>query len=63
MKNIFAAFGSLVGWSGVALCLIAGIFKLVGSYYVFSYEAMTLFTAGIAMIAAGCLAKLEARGL
>lgn len=59
MKQIVSVFGSLVGWAGVILCLVVGLMKLGGSYYVLGYEAMTLFSVGIGLIAAGCLAKLE----
>jgi len=59
MKKILSMSGSLVGWLGVLICLLSGVMKLVGSYHLFDYETMTLFTVGIAMIATGCLAKLE----
>jgi hypothetical protein len=61
MKNILSTIGSVVGWSGVIVCLASGLSKLVGSYYIYNYEVMTIFTVGIAMIAAGCMAKLEAQ--
>ncbi|MBK1693742.1 hypothetical protein CKO09_03165 [Chromatium weissei] len=61
MKNILSMLGSVIGWFGVLICLFSGIMKLVGSYHLFDYETMTLFTVGIAMIATGCLAKLESK--
>lgn len=63
MKSILSLTGSIVGWVGVVLCLVAGLVKVSGTYYILDYEAMTVFTAGIGLIAAGALAKLEAIGL
>ena len=57
---MLARVGSVIGWLGVMLCLVSGLTKLVGSYYLFSYEAMTLFMVGVGLITTGCLAKLEA---
>lgn len=61
MKQTLSAVGSVVGWSGVLLCLIAGGAKAFGSFYILDYETMTIFTVGIGLIATGCLAKLEGR--
>ncbi|MBV5310282.1 hypothetical protein [Chromatium okenii] len=61
MKNILSIVGSIIGWLGVLICFVSGIMKLVGSYHLFDYETMTLFTVGIAMIATGCLAKFESK--
>ena len=60
MKQQLSTAGSVIGGLGVLICLVAGLTKLAGSYYLLGYEAMTLFTAGIGLIATGCLAKLEA---
>lgn len=61
MKNFLSMVGSIVGWLGVLICFVSGMMKLVGSYHLFDYETMTLFTVGIAMIVTGCLAKLETK--
>lgn len=63
MKTILANAGSVVGWAGIVLCLITGTLRFTGSYYLFEYEAMTVFIAGIGLILAGCFAKLEASRL
>ncbi len=60
MKSMLSMAGSLVGWLGVMICLGSGIMKLAGAYHLMQYETMTIFTVGIAMIATGCMAKLEA---
>lgn len=55
----------LLGWSGniaallgVLVCGFSGIARLAGDYHVVGYEAMTLFTGGIALMVLACLAKL-----
>jgi len=60
MKQHLSTAGSAIGVLGMLICLIAGLTKLTGSYYLLGYEAMTLFMVGIGLIATGCLAKLEA---
>ncbi|MCK7583175.1 MAG: hypothetical protein MZV65_51555 [Chromatiales bacterium] len=60
MKQRLSMAGSAVGWLGVLICLVAGLTKFAGSYYLLGYEAMTLFMVGIGLIATGSLAKLEA---
>jgi hypothetical protein len=60
MKGLVSVAGSVVGWLGVVVCLVAGLVRLGGSFHLGSYESESLFTVGIGLIAAGCLAKLEA---
>lgn len=60
MKRIVSVTGSFIGWTGVILCIVTGLFRIFGVRYVIHYETMTIFTVAIAMIATGCLAKLEA---
>ena len=59
MKRIVSVIGSLIGWTGVVLCIVTGLLRIFGIHYVIHHETMTIFTVAIAMIATGCLAKLE----
>jgi len=59
MKNLLTVAGNVAGVAGVLICLIAGAFRVTGSYHVFGYEAMTLFNVGVAIMVAACLAKLH----
>ena len=59
MKSFLNLAGQIASIMGLLLCLVAGVARLAGAYQVFGFEAMTLFTAGIALMVAACLAKLE----
>ncbi|HLC41167.1 MAG TPA: hypothetical protein VJO34_06005 [Methylomirabilota bacterium] len=51
--------GHLTAVVGLVLCLVAGVTRLLGNYHALGYESMTLFIAGIGLMVAACLAKLE----
>lgn len=59
MANLLKIAGNLVGGVGALVCLVAGVTRLAGNYHLFSYEAMTLFNAGVGLMVAGCLLKLQ----
>ena len=59
MDNMLGIVGNIAGVLGVLVCAVAGIFRLSGSFYVFGYEAQTLFIGGIALMVMACLAKLH----
>ena len=58
MDKLIKIFGDSAAILGLFICLVAGISRLAGSYNVGGYEAMTLFTGGIAIMLAATLAKL-----
>lgn len=60
MDKIFDLAGNVAGGLGILVCLAAGAIRVAGAYQMFGYEAITLFTAGIALMVVGCLAKLQA---
>ncbi len=59
MERLYAVIGNLAALAGLALCLVAGVARLAGSYYVGGYEAMTLLLGGMAIMVFACLAKLQ----
>lgn len=59
MTNLLKIAGNLCGGLGILVCLVAGVTRVMGSYHLFSYEAMTLFNAGVGLMVAGCLIKLQ----
>lgn len=54
-----ALFSNVVAVIGILLCFFAGMARLVGSYELFGYEAMTLFIGGIALMVFAVLIKLH----
>jgi len=59
MSKALAIAGNILSGLGLLICLVAGILRLSGNYYVFSYEAMTVFNAGVGVMVTACLAKLH----
>lgn len=59
MQPILRLAGSITGIAGIALCLIAGLARVSGEYYLLGYETTTLFTVGTGLMVFACLAKLE----
>ena len=49
---------NIVAAIGVIVCAVAGFSRLLGSYHVIGYEAMTLFIGGISLMAFATLIKL-----
>jgi hypothetical protein len=62
MKALLSFAGSLVGWAGLTVCLVAGIIRIRGVFHFSGFETMTLFNAGVALLVAGAFVKLEALG-
>lgn len=44
---------------GILLCLVAGITRVLGDYYLFDYSVVTIFDAGVALMVLACLIKLH----
>ena len=59
MKQFLNISGHVTGILGLILCLVAGLDRVGGSYHTLGFENMTLFMAGIGLMVAACLAKLE----
>jgi hypothetical protein len=63
MDKTLQILGSIVGATGILICLLAGINRLTGGHWILGFETITLFTGGTALMIAGCLAKLHALAL
>lgn len=59
MTKFFDIVGNVLALSGVALCVVAGGARVLGSHYFFGFESITLFTAGTALMVMACLAKVQ----
>ncbi len=51
--------GNTAAILGISITLVSGLLRLSGQLTVFGFEAMTLFTGGIALMVFACLAKLQ----
>ena len=59
MKKVCQVVGNIVAVLGILVCVVAGLTRLAGSFYILTYPAITLFTGGIALMVMACLAKLQ----
>jgi len=59
MPKALEYIANLAAILGVVLCAVSGVARLAGSYHVASYEAMTLFNAGVGSMVFAALVKVE----
>ena len=62
MKQLMVFASRAAGILGVLLCLVAGVSRLTGNYYVAGVEATTLFMVGIGLMVFACFLRLESLG-
>jgi len=58
--NLLVMLGRLAGLAGILVCLVAGIARLLGNYYLAGFAASTLLQAGMAALLIGSFALLLA---
>lgn len=58
MENMLTRVGFVIGFIGLVLCLVSGVSRVAGSFYLFGYQSITILFAGIAMMVAACMFKL-----
>jgi hypothetical protein len=58
MESLINRVGLVVGMIGLLLCVVAGIGRVGGNFYLFGYQSVTLLFAGIGMMVAACMFKL-----
>ncbi|MBU3070869.1 hypothetical protein KOI40_13665 [Aestuariicella sp. G3-2] len=59
VKKLFITLANLSGICGIVFCGVSGVARAAGSYYLFGYENMTVFNAGIGMMVLCILIKQE----
>lgn len=60
MDNLVGTGGKIAGYLGALVCLIAGLARAVGYYYIAGYQSTTLFTVGVGLMVFACMLKLDA---
>lgn len=55
--------GKAAGIVGVLFCLVTGIQRAAGGYFLLGFESATLFEGGVALMVFYCVAKLHVLGL
>jgi len=61
LKN-FALAGRISGVVGALICLVAGLTRVAGMFYVAGFQSTTLFNVGIGLMVFACMLRLEALG-
>ena len=59
MRKLLEATANIAGVLGTVICLVAGLARVSGQFHLAGFEAMTLFTGGMAIMVFGILLKLE----
>ncbi|MEQ9462696.1 MAG: hypothetical protein RJQ10_03475 [Haliea sp.] len=60
MNQLIDNIGTATGTAGVLVCTLAVVLRLGGQFYLLGTELRMWLLAGIALLAAGCFAKLHA---
>jgi hypothetical protein len=60
MEALLVWTGRLTGLAGLALCLLAGVSRVSGAYWLGPFQAATLLQVGVAGMVLGCLCLLMA---
>jgi type IV secretory pathway VirB2 component (pilin) len=58
-KDFLGTIANVVATIGVVICAVSGLSRLLGSYHVLGYEALTLFIGGISLMVFSTLIKLH----
>jgi hypothetical protein len=59
MLPVLSLLGALAGIFGALLCALAGLSRLGGVFYLWGFETMTFFSAGVGLLVLACLLRLE----
>jgi hypothetical protein len=59
MYKHLALAGSISGVLGVMICLVSGLSRIAGYYYLANYQSTTVFNMGVGLMVFACLVKLE----
>jgi hypothetical protein len=59
MNTLLANIGTVAGIIGILVCLIAGLARLGGFYYLAGFESVTLLNTGVALMVLAILMKVE----
>jgi type IV secretory pathway VirB2 component (pilin) len=58
-NNLFGAVANIAAAVGVVACAATGLNRLLGGHHFLGYEAMTVFTGGVALMVFAALIKLQ----
>lgn len=59
MYKYLTLAGFISGIVGMVICLISGLARIAGTYYLADYQSTTVFNMGVGLMVFACLVKLE----
>lgn len=59
MNTLMAIIGTVAGIIGILVCLVAGLARLGGFYYLAGFESVTLLNTGVALMVLAILTRVE----
>jgi hypothetical protein len=59
VDKLWDPLGNITALLGVLMCLMAGVTRLTGYYYILGYPAITVFIGGTGIMVMACLIKLH----
>ena len=62
VKQLIGIAGTAAGALGMLFCLVAGLSRLSGVFYVAGVESTTVFMVGTGLMVFACLLKIELLG-
>ena len=60
MNQFINNIGTVTGTAGILICVLAVVLRLGGKFYLLGTELRMWLLAGVALLAAGCFAKIHA---
>lgn len=60
MENLLFALGRLAGIAGIVLCLVAGVARLLGHFFLGGFSVAALLQGGMGGLLIGCFLLLLA---
>jgi hypothetical protein len=59
MQKILETAAIVTGLLGAIICLVAGIYRITGSFHLANFESMSLFVGGMGLMVFSALLKLQ----
>lgn len=59
MKEMVNTLGNVAAGFGLLVCLLAGLWRIMGNYYMMGFQIITLFSVGVSFVVVAILFKVE----
>lgn len=59
MKDMLNVLGNAAAVFGLVICIVAGVWRVTGNYYLMGFQAVTIFSVGLSFLIVAILFKVE----